>query len=207
MDMARKRTTAIRHQRQLQDRTALQRWTTISKRPPPLRDQVAYNKWQMEKAQLRAIYTKSVSAASKRRIQARQDRWTEQGERPTRYFYRMVKARQLYSYMERIQQPDGSITNNISDMLGAAHDFYAHLYSRGQTNIYAQSVLLSELRAQLSEDRTLELNAPTSKKEILNIIQHLARWKAPGMDGFRQSFTVPSVILLHLSSKECSLNA
>jgi hypothetical protein len=127
-----------------------------------------------------------LEAIQKRRGEAwvlrARNRWTELGERPSRYFYQLVKARNARSSMMALKKEDGTRVSSDDEMLKEASRFYEKLYSPDKVNLCAQNVLLSHCAAKISEADIVGLNAPIMEAEMLACIQALPNNKAPGPD-------------------------
>ena len=128
------------------------------------------------------------SSASYRCHAFRRARWLEEGERPSRYFFRLSKASATFTQMGSVRRPDDSMASDIKDMVAVTRGFYKSLYARGQTSLEAQSTLLSQNLTSLLSFDTHRLDAEIGEEEVIDTIKQLARWKSPGPDGIPAEF-------------------
>ena len=56
-------------------------------------------------------------------------RWHEEGERSTKYFLGLEKARAVKKHLQKLKLKDGRITTDPKEILSAQADFYRKLYS------------------------------------------------------------------------------
>jgi hypothetical protein len=185
---ARRRHTEIHRDRTKRSRYLNRRWHTIADSPPPATTGHEYQAWVAEKesieTSLRGLYTDT----SNKFASIRRARWIEEGERPTRYFFRQAKAARTFTHIESVQHSDGSLTTSLADTLDTTRGFYESLYARGETDRTAQLTLLAGVTARLSEAHLTDLNKTLDKKDVEQAIGQLGRWKAAGPDGFPAEF-------------------
>ena len=69
-------------------------------------------------------------------------RWLEEGERPSRYFHNLIKARRTRAAMLKIKCRDGSVVSDSDGILREARSYYQQLYSKGQVSEQCQEEIL-----------------------------------------------------------------
>ena len=114
-------------------------------------------------------------------------KWTEQGEKPTRYFYGLEKTRQKSSTIDKLKKENEVITNDI-DILETARDFYQRLYTAEPTNLDDQKWLLQHIEKKLTNEERQDCEGPMKTKETTKAAQELNNNKAPGPDGIPVEF-------------------
>ena len=83
------------------------------------------------------------------------ERWTELGEKPTRYFYQLENQQQSRNAIDKLRRADDTIVSSGKEILAECRAFYKNLYSAEPVNHESQQWLLSQLETALSsEDQT-----------------------------------------------------
>ena len=73
----------------------------------------------------------------------------EEGERPSRYFHNLIKARQTQATMLKVKCSDGSVVSDPDDILWEERLFYQQLYSKGQVSMQSQWDILQYVQCGL----------------------------------------------------------
>ena len=115
-------------------------------------------------------------------------KWLEEGERPSRYFHHLIKARQTQSAMVRVKCADGSIVSDTNGILHEARSFYQDLYGKGDVEEVHQDEILQHVQNSLSLSQQEELDSPISPLEVLSVIQDSSYHSSPGKDGILYEF-------------------
>ncbi len=112
--------------------------------------------------------------------------WAEEGEKSTKYFLNLIKYRSAATYIDRIQSPNGEITNQ-NDIRKEIQDFYEDLYSHKEVDesdvaigefVYELPKISAEDKAILEENLTLQDLSKSLKT---------CKDSAPGPDGIPYS--------------------
>ena len=117
-------------------------------------------------------------------------KWLEEGERPTRYFFKLEQTRIRKSRIHAIYDTNGVEVSSQAEIAKAHVDFYTSLFSEEPIDFDKQSDLLSSLTNSLSADQSMLCEGQISLEEITNAVKGLSSGKAPGPDGLSAEFYV-----------------
>ena len=110
--------------------------------------------------------------------------WLEEGEKPTRYFFRLERERCEKNYVSSILNEQG-IEVTSRDHIEQAHvSFYANLFSPKPIDDFCKQSLLDGLFKTLSGDDRELCKGSLSLAELADSVAGLARSKSPDPDGF-----------------------
>jgi len=148
--------------------------------------EILYHELERSKTDLEKIHElKTQSLIIQSRIQVYED-----GEKSTSFFLNQIKQNKRKSTIRKLIVDEKEITDQ-SKILTQLHDFYEKLYTkdkRCQTGDWINNLRSKGLVPQLSEEETLQLDAPITKKELLEILKKCANNKSPGNDGLTKEF-------------------
>lgn len=138
-----------------------------------------------------ALATESLAAHLTSRLEGAilrsRQRWLHQGERPTAYFLRLEKARNLDNTVQSIRVDGHSVTDTPS-MLTAASSYYSQLYRpEGPVDILALKTLL-DVAPRLDADDALLLEQDITLSELSGALARTPTGRAPGLDGLPAEF-------------------
>ena len=114
-------------------------------------------------------------------------RWHEEGERSTKYFWGLKKARAVKKHLQKLKLKDGRITTDPKEILSAQVDFYRKLYSsKLQDNpstysFFDHTITLNEV------DRD-DCEGAITIKEWEEALHTFKNDKSPGNDGITSEF-------------------
>ena len=117
----------------------------------------------------------------------------ENDEKPSKYFFNMLKAKENKNTLSHIyvkdEQGKTTVSSNIDDILQESTVFYQNLY-RADTGIEqeGQNELLNLVDKHLSEQEKDSLDNDLSKKEIREALFATENNKTPGWDGIPYDF-------------------
>ena len=77
--------------------------------------------------------------------------WVEQGEKPTKYFFRVEKMRQQEKEMSELKSHSGELLSDSKDIRKEMNYFYQDLFSEEEVDREAQDWLLDQLSVSLDE--------------------------------------------------------
>ena len=130
-----------------------------------------------------------VQAANSAQIRSRV-KFIEQGEKNTKYFLGLEKARANTKIMDRLIKDDGQIITNQNEILQEQARFYSEVYKKK-----------SEFDSNKANDFTRNMNIPTITEESKNLLdsdftlnelskslKSMSNESAPGSDGITYSF-------------------
>ena len=114
--------------------------------------------------------------------------WHEEGERCTSYFANLEKSRGNQSLIRSIKRPDGTVTENIYQILDEHVRFYKDLYTAEPTDNTAQDHIFSKLEKSLDEENRALCEGTLRLEECSNAISKMEFNKSPGTDGLPVEF-------------------
>ena len=123
-------------------------------------------------------------------------RWIEEGEKPTRYFFRLEQERSQKNRVISMHNSSGIEVTSRADLEKVHVDFYSKLFSPEDVDMACQHHLFSQLNVQLTSDESASCEGPVSLQEILDSTKSLSLNKSPGPDGFTLEFYLHFLHLL-----------
>lgn len=93
--------------------------------------------------------------------------WQEEGERCMSYFANLEKSRATQTLIRAIRQPDGTVTNNIYQILDAHTQFYKDLYRAEPGDVSQQDRILTELERTLCEESKDKCEGKLTSSRVL----------------------------------------
>ena len=133
---------------------------------------------------LKAIYTKGIEGIL---IRSRAE-WLEEGERPTRYFFKLQTARAQKSQISSIYDSSGVEVSSQEEIERAHFDLYSSLFSEEPVDLNFQDDLLSSLSRQLSPHQASLCEGAMTIDEVSFAIKNMNTNKSPGPDGLTVEF-------------------
>ncbi|KAG1158142.1 hypothetical protein G6F37_006060 [Rhizopus arrhizus] len=113
-------------------------------------------------------------------------RWLDKGEQNNKYFYRVIKERQIQQTIQRLRcSTTGDILESNSDLLREATSFYQRLYTPDTIDTTAVEDLLAHIPSDnmLSADQAQHLLAEPTNSDLVSLLEHTPHGKSPGLDG------------------------
>lgn len=113
-------------------------------------------------------------------------RWHEKGERNNKYFYRVIKSRQLQQTIQSLKCPQSnSVLHRHHDIIQAARGFYQQLYTPDDMDSTALNQLLANVPAEvkLSDTDADDLIARLHIPDLIDLVSRTPTGKSPGLDG------------------------
>ena len=115
-------------------------------------------------------------------------KWLEEGEAPTRFFFKSATQKFEKSFVHSIFTPDGSEVSTLPEVIGAHETFYSALFAEEPVDSTVQEHLLSFVTRRLSEfDREL-CEGALSLDEATDALKLSNCDKTPGPDGLSVEF-------------------
>lgn len=122
--------------------------------------------------------------------------WIEEGEKPTRYFFRLEQEHFQKNRIISMHNCSGMEVTSRADLEKVHVDFYSKLFSPEDVDMACQHHLSSQLNVQLTSDESASCEGPVFLQEILDSIKSLSLSKSPGPDGFTLEFYLHFLHLL-----------
>ena len=107
-------------------------------------------------------------------------KWYEEGEKSTKYFFGLKRARSNAKSVNIIVKDNGQQIVNLNDIIQEQQRFYTDLYS---SNPAIQFMLKNNTSVRLDDTANQRLNEQFTIKEVTEAMKKMARDKAPGPDG------------------------
>ena len=117
-------------------------------------------------------------------------RYTVEGEKCTKFFLGLEKARQKSSYLEQVEGKNGEIIKDLVGIIERVEGFYKELFQRGEVDEENLEQVLHEVEAKLSEEDRERCDDDIGTGEIEAAIIGLGKNKSPGIDGLIGEFYV-----------------
>ncbi|KAL3697957.1 hypothetical protein R1sor_012033 [Riccia sorocarpa] len=114
------------------------------------------------------------------------EKWLQEGEAPSRYFYSQLKAKFSRERLTVLETEDGSMTTDHKRIIGAVEAYYKELYTRetGTQEVeQARDEVLSYLTRRITREEDGSLHEAPTEKEIDEVVADLKAGKSPGLDG------------------------
>ena len=118
-----------------------------------------------------------------------QANWLEEGEKPTKYFHRIVQQRVAQRTINVLQKDDGTVILGNRQILKECSDYFRKLYSsdKGSKRDF-HSFSLSNSAPRLSENDRASLEGAVTIEEGKAALSDMARNKTAGVSGFTAEF-------------------
>ena len=135
-------------------------------------------------SQLAANVSRSLEGAKIRsRVQ-----WLEDGEKPSRYFFKLEKERSEKNFVNSILDANDVEVSDLNEIERAHVEFYTKLFSPEPVDLLMKENILSEISNFLSEPDRESCEGLLSLAELTASIKSLNYNKAPGLDGLSVEF-------------------
>ena len=115
-------------------------------------------------------------------------KWFEEGEKPSRYFFRLEKKRAEKNSFDCLLDANGVEKTAQGDIESILVDFYKNLFSKDVLDLQTQTELLSDLEFSLSDSERLSCEGEFTTNELLTALNGLQTGKSPGSDGLPTEF-------------------
>lgn len=115
-------------------------------------------------------------------------RWIEEGEKPTRYFFRLERERIEKNRVISMHDSNGNEVTSRADLDRVHVEFYTQLFSEEPVDMACQQHLFFQLNTKLTPDESFSCDGPISLEELAESVKSLSPNKSPGPDGFTLEF-------------------
>ena len=112
-------------------------------------------------------------------------KWYEEGEKNTRYFFSLEKARYNSKTCFKVMKENGEEVSNPQEILEVQKDFYSELYSQEDD---VEFTLENSTGIMISEEVRKQQEQQISIEELELAIRHMNNEKTPGPDGLPVEF-------------------
>ena len=107
-------------------------------------------------------------------------KWTEQGEKPTKYFFNLERRNYNHKTIKELKHPDGTPVTKEDEILKEIEIFYKDLF----TSTTSVNLEVPKLEDSVSS----ELEGEITLRECKDILCTFSSGKSPGEDGFTWEF-------------------
>ena len=115
--------------------------------------------------------------------------WTEDGEKSSKYFLRMVQQRMAEKTINVLQNEDGSFVHGHTAILQKCVEHFKLLYSSNQVKRECMDLFSpGDNDPRLSEEEKLSCEGSITKEECRTALATMARNKVGGISGFTAEF-------------------
>ena len=115
-------------------------------------------------------------------------RWIEEGEKPTRYFFRLEQERIEKNRVISMYDSNGNEVTSRADLDRVHVEFYTQLFSEEPVDMACQQHLFFQLNTKLTLVESSSCDGPISLEELAESVKSLSLNKSPGPDGFTLEF-------------------
>ena len=115
-------------------------------------------------------------------------KWSEQGEKVTRYFCSLEKKRQSDRTMKSIKDKHDNSISDPTEIVNVVKEFYASLYKEEPVDFNLQDTLLQKISKRLSETEKNFCENPLTLEEVNTALKTMVNGKSPGIDGLPCEF-------------------
>lgn len=112
---------------------------------------------------------------------------TVEGERSTKFFYEVEKARQKADLIKNVSL-EGKNIKDTEGILKAVQEFYGVLFRTEGVNEEDEEFLLNQIKVKVKEDDKKLCDSDITEEEINEAITQLSNGKSPGLDGLSSEF-------------------
>ena len=112
-------------------------------------------------------------------------RWYEEGEKNTKYFYNLEKARYNSKSSSKIIRENGETVTGKTNILNEQFEYYQKLYSKDEN---VKFNIRNETNVYLSTDNIEICGVPFTKTDVANAVKEQKNGKTPGDDGLPAEF-------------------
>ena len=115
-------------------------------------------------------------------------KWLEEGETPSRYFFRLENERHAKVSVSSVFNVDGVEVSSFPEIMNVHNNYYSNLFSCGNIDFDAQCDLFSYVTSRLDESEKASCEGPLTLAEASEALRLSNRNKSPGPDGLTVEF-------------------
>ena len=115
-------------------------------------------------------------------------KWIEEGEKPTRYFFRLEQKRAEKNSFDCLLDENGSERTSQSELENILVTFYKDLYAKDSLDMQIQTELIDDLEFSLTDLEREKCEGLFTKDELFSALKSLQTGKSPGSDGLPTEF-------------------
>ena len=117
-------------------------------------------------------------------------KWTEQGEKPTKYFFNLERRNYDHKTIKELKHPDGTPVTKDDEILKEIEIFYKDLFTSTTSveNALFKTFIANLELTKLEDSVSSELVGEITLRECKDILCTFSSGKSPGEDGFTCEF-------------------
>ena len=135
-------------------------------------------------SQLSVLISKEAEGA---KIRSRAQ-WFEEGEKPTRYFFRLEQSRAASNSFSCLFDENGIEKNSQQDLENILTKFYQTLFTKDSLDMQIQTSIIDALDFSLTDHERELCEGLFTLEELLTALKGLQTGKTPGSDGLSTEF-------------------
>ncbi|KAL3690555.1 hypothetical protein R1sor_016864 [Riccia sorocarpa] len=115
-----------------------------------------------------------------------QVKWLTEGDAPSKYFFAIWQSKLKHETIRSLQLEDGTVLEDRAGILQEIGSFYRKLYmEEGDPPgaVEERARVLSLITKQVKQEDNLRIETTPTVQELEDCVKHLAKDKAPGLDG------------------------
>ncbi|WZZ00931.1 hypothetical protein YC2023_073259 [Brassica napus] len=114
--------------------------------------------------------------------------WLRSGDRNTRYFHAVTKARRTRNTISSIQDEHGVIRKGHKEVAEVATTYFQNLFSSEEINLNLYNEVFLGFTPRVTQDMNDDLTKPITEEEVQAALFDMGPHRAPGPDGFSAVF-------------------
>ena len=125
--------------------------------------------------------------------------WIEDGEKPSRFFFSLMREREKTNRMEGLKDVRGVERSDQGEMLKVVEDFYRELFKQEEVDEGVQGDLLRAVGRSLDGEARGRCEGNLSENELVGALESMSLGKSPGEDGLSVEFFRCSICIHRIS--------
>ena len=145
--------------------------------------------WAKSHAKILFEKLQELEKTETRRVKAySRAKWTEEGERPTRYFLNLVNHRSEENSFVSLFDEHSNEVSSHEKLKSTLVSFYSKLFTKEPIDFKAQDDLLKNVSACIATSDQPAIENTITLEELTNAVTLLPTFKSPGSDGLSVEF-------------------
>ena len=114
--------------------------------------------------------------------------WLRAGDRNTRFFHAVTKAKRIKNTLHSIQDHNGVIHRGQKEVAQVAERYFQNIFTSTPVNESLLMDVFSGFQTRVTEEMNIDLTRPCTEEEVRNALFDMGPHRAPGPDGFSAVF-------------------
>jgi hypothetical protein len=112
--------------------------------------------------------------------------WLQSGDRNTKYFHSFASERKKMNRIKKLKRDDGGVVEDEEAMREVATNYFSSLFTSSTGT--RMNELLEHIEPRVTEEMNEVLCAEFTSKEVVDALESIGDFKAPGLDGMHSVF-------------------